>query len=109
MTLNRVNNFQFPNTVCGVVYQSEWYTNWKGNKVPIRNRCQFSWFCDGKPDQPTDSETWVKSLAIAEQVLDDYYPDVTENSLWYHADYVKPNWSNYLNKTVQIETHIFYK
>ena len=109
VTLNRVKDFQFPNTVCGVIYQAEWTTNWKGEKVPTRNRCQFSWFCDGKPDQPTDSETWVKSINVAEQVLDKYYPDVTENSLWYHADYIKPNWSNYLNKTVQIEAHIFYK
>ena len=109
VTLNRVKDFQFPNTVCEVVYQSEWTTNWKGEEVPTRNRCQFSWFCDGKPDQPTDSETWVKSIAIAELVLDKYYPDLTENSLWYHADYIKPNWSNYLNKTVQIEAHIFYK
>ena len=109
VTLNRVKNFQFPNTICSVVYQAQWKLNWKGKKVPRRNRCQFSWFCDGKPDKPTDSETWMESTKVAEQVLNNKFPDITEKSLWYHADYVKPNWSNYLNKTVQIEDHIFYK
>ena len=109
VTLNRVKNFQFPNTICGVVYQAQWKLNWKGKKVPRRNRCQFSWFCDGKPDKPTDSETWMESTKVAEQVLNNKFPDITEKSLWYHADYVQPNWSNYLNKTVQIEDHIFYK
>ena len=109
VTLNRVKNFQFPNTICSVVYQAQWKLNWKGKKVPRRNRCQFSWFCDGKPDKPTDSETWMESTKIAEQVLNNKFPDITEKSLWYHADYVQPNWSNYLNKTVQIEDHIFYK
>tara|TARA_R100001143_G_scaffold3431_1_gene6421 strand:+ start:235 stop:726 length:492 start_codon:yes stop_codon:yes gene_type:complete len=109
VTLNRVKNFQFPNTICSVVYQAQWKLNWKGKKVPRRNRCQFSWFCDGKPDKPTDSETWMESTKVAEQVLNNKFPDITEKSLWYHADYVQPNWSNYLNKTVQIEDHIFYK
>ena len=109
VTLNRVKNFQFPNTICSVVYQAQWKLYWKGKKVPRRNRCQFSWFCDGKPDKPTDSETWMESTKVAEQVLNNKFPDITEKSLWYHADYVQPNWSNYLNKTVQIEDHIFYK
>ena len=51
----------------------------------------------------------MESTKVAEQVLNNKFPDITEKSLWYHADYVQPNWSNYLNKTVQIEDHIFYK
>ena len=57
VTLNRVNDVQFPNTICAVVYQTKWKINWKGNKVHVLNKCQFSWFCDGKPDKPTDSKT----------------------------------------------------
>ena len=109
VTLNRVNDVQFPNTICAVVYQTKWKINWKGNKVPVLNKCQFSWFCDGKPDKPTDSKTWMESLAVAERTRMNIYPDITENSLWYHADYVRPFWSKYLKQTVRIENHLFYK
>ena len=33
VTLNRVKNFQFPNTICSVVYQAQWKLNWKGKKL----------------------------------------------------------------------------
>ena len=109
VTLNRSMSSQFPDTICDVIYQGEYYTNYKGKEVPIIGQCQFSWFCDGKSDTATDSYTWLQSLAIAEDLLD-YTPiDITEGALWYHADYVNPNWSNYLQRIVTIENHIFYK
>ena len=69
VVLNRVEDAQFPNSVCEVVYQAEWEENWKGNMLPVKNRCQFSWFCDGLSDHPADSTTWMESLHIADQVL----------------------------------------
>ena len=44
VVMNRVADEQFPNSVCEVVYQAEWTENWKGNMLPVKNRCQFSWF-----------------------------------------------------------------
>ena len=41
VVLNRVEDGQFPNAVCDVVYQAKWGKNWKGNDYPIRNKCQF--------------------------------------------------------------------
>lgn len=109
VTLNRTMSGQFPNTICDVVYQAEYYKNYRGVDVPLRNQCQFSWFCDGKADNPTDSYTWLQSLGVAEEILDYSLIDITEGALWYHADYVNPNWSNYLQRIVTIENHIFYK
>ena len=40
VTLNRVASRNYPNTVCGVVKQSN------------KNGCAFSWYCDGKSDKP---------------------------------------------------------
>ena len=87
-----------------------------GNEVPIIGRCQFSWFCDGKSDTPTDSYTWVQSMEVAREILEInnfqsrmILIDITEGALWYHADYVKPDWSNYLQRIITIENHIFYK
>ncbi len=50
VTMNRVTSPKFPNTICDVVYQAQTKENWKGNTVPKRNKCQFSWYCDGKSD-----------------------------------------------------------
>ena len=41
VVLNRVRNPAYPNSICGVVYQND---NW-------RNRCQFSFACDGIKDR----------------------------------------------------------
>ena len=109
VVLNRVEDGQFPNTVCGVIYQAKWGKNWKGNDYPIRNKCQFSWFCDGKSDEPTDSVTWMESIKLAGWILDGSYPDITEGALWYHTTTVDPYWNDYLTSTVIINDHIFYK
>lgn len=109
VVLNRVDDLQFPNTICDVVYQAKWGTNWKGNEYPIRNKCQFSWFCDGKSDEPTDSITWMESIRVADSVLWDQRIDLTEGALWYHNDQVDPYWNDYLTQTIIINNHIFYK
>ena len=43
VTLNRVHDEQFPNSICEVVYQG---LHWPSGH-PKRDRCQFSWYCDG--------------------------------------------------------------
>ena len=109
VVMNRVEDLQFPNSPCDVIYQAKTRINWKGNEVPIRNQCQFSWYCDGLSDEPADSATWIKSLYIADLVLTGAYKDITEGSLWYHADYIYPYWADELEYVTQIEDHIFYK
>lgn len=109
VAVNRSKDAQFPSTICDVVYQAKLRENWKGNMVPIRNKCQFSWYCDGKSDEPTDSTTWMESLHIADLVISGKMPDITSGSLWYHADFVSPYWAPYLTEVVTIDNHIFYK
>ena len=108
VTLNRVEDNQFPNSICGVVYQAKLGTNWRGEIYPLRHKCQFSWFCDGKSDRPTDSRTWIEAIRLAGIVIDVYYPDITEGALWYHSDAVSPYWSEQLNRPVTIDNHLFY-
>ena len=110
VTLNRVNDLQFPNTICEVVYQSAAYKkSWTGEIIPKRGMCQFSWYCDGKSDEPKDSVTWIESIRIADLALQSSNFDVTEGALWYHADYIHPYWADHLEYVVTIENHIFYK
>ncbi|MDZ5698884.1 cell wall hydrolase [Chelativorans sp. M5D2P16] len=98
--LNRVRNPAYPNSVCGVVYQNE---KW-------RNRCQFSFACDGIRDR-------VKSPAhyrMAEEVG----MAVTAGKIWleevgssthYHATYVNPRWASTMERTKRIGRHVFYR
>jgi len=109
VVINRVKSDLFPNSICEVIYQAKMKENWLGNMVPIRNQCQFSWFCDGKSDDPVDSVTWLNSIRVADMVLSGEYQDITEGSLWYHADFVKPYWANQLQLVTTIDNHLFYK
>ena len=109
VVFNRMEHSSYPDDVCGVVYKAEWKENWKGNMMPVRNRCQFSWFCDGKSDEPLDTDTFFESYLIAQDVIYGKYPDITEGATHYHSIWVEPYWAETLNETVQITDHIFYK
>ncbi len=94
VVMNRVQSPDFPNTVCGVVYEaqlSKWYKEKMDKEVPLKHKCQFSWYCDGKADIITDVQSYKIALAVAHQVLSKYtMHDVTDGALFYHAYYFKP-------------------
>ena len=99
VTLNRVESMLFPSKICEVVEQ-----------IKAPQRCQFSWFCDGKSDEPFDKVEWSNSIEAALLVYPGHLPDVTEGALWYHADYIiKPRWAKHYKETVRINEHIFYR
>ena len=108
VVMNRVADSRYPNTVCEVVKQGPKY---KGSDVPVRHKCQFSWFCDGKSDEPKlDSKEWFKAKDYARIVLSGRIAlDVTEGATHYHATYVRPSWANTKTRTTRIESHIFYR
>jgi spore germination cell wall hydrolase CwlJ-like protein len=102
VVLNRLKNPAYPNTICGVVYQNK-------NK---RNRCQFSFACDGITDRISDKRSWATSQALARRVLNDdrtlYMADIGA-ATHYHATYVKPRWARSMKRMDKIGRHIFYK
>ena len=106
VTMNRVNSKQYPNTVCKVVYQGRHYKS----GLPVKDRCQFSWYCDGKLDVPHIGAMWRESSEIAVYVLaTPDLIDITDGATHYHADYISsPKWADPRRKTVEIDTHIFY-
>ena len=108
VVMNRVADSRYPNTVCEVVKQGPKY---KGSDVPVRHKCQFSWFCDGKSDEPRrDSKEWRMAQEYARIVLSGRIVlDVTEGATHYHATYVRPAWAKTKTRTTRIESHIFYR
>ena len=109
VTLNRVTDDRYPDTICGVVWQG----NYNNPKLVRRNSCQFSWTCDGKPDVIRDKKAWSKAMEVAEvgiKMYNDGY-DITEGSTHYHATYVLPKWHRDRNmeRIGKVDQHIFYR
>jgi spore germination cell wall hydrolase CwlJ-like protein len=98
--LNRVKDPNYPKTICGVVYQGS----------QRRNSCQFSFACDGLPDDVKSPQSWARSKRIAQKAISGEMKMGTamNQATNYHADYVKPKWSKSMRKLVKIGTHIFY-
>ena len=114
VTENRVEDDRYPDTYCEVVEQGPVRESWKQNGVyyPVKHRCQFSWYCDGKSDKipPVDYEVYDVALAIAFKIYyGPYFDDFTQGATHYHADYVFPEWANSKTKTIKIANHIFYR
>ena len=104
VTLNRVEHTNFPDTVCGVVKQTKYYPS---GRIDLHS-CQFSWYCDGKSDEPTEN-CWEEILTLASVMLGWESSDVTDGALWYHSKKVNPTWADHYVKTISIDNHIFYK
>ena len=100
VTLNRVKARQFPSRICDVVRQG-------GEQR--RYRCQFSWWCDGKKDQPVTVPAWRRAKILARLVYAGVVTDPTGGALWYHADYVQPARAAKKQWAIKIGRHLFYR
>jgi spore germination cell wall hydrolase CwlJ-like protein len=93
-TLNRVVDPDFPDTICGVVWQDQ----------------QYSWTHDGRSDTPKDAAAWALADAIAGSVLAAYgvERDPTGGAQYFHATHADPYWNDGFERVVQIDNHVFY-
>jgi len=101
---NRIEDPRYPDNACDGVKQGYY---WNGN--PIRNMCQFSFYCDGMSDEPRNLTAFQYAYDIADATLDGYQHGLIEGSTHYHADYVFPTWAAHHTKIVKIDSHIFYR
>ena len=102
--INRAMSKRFPSTMCGVIYQ---------NADQGRNRCQFSFACDGQPDMTSERKAWLKANTIAAAAYSEFQhgqrPGVVPGSaLFYHTRSVSPDWSSTYQRVAQIGAHVFY-
>ena len=103
--LTRKESSTFPNTICKVVHQGKY---WKGN--PIKDKCHFSYWCDGRPERFTDIAGLIKSINVAEMSLKGIQVRQTVGSTHYHASYITPRWASnpHFKSLGQLGNHIFY-
>ncbi len=92
VVINRVESSLFPDTICGVVKHAQTRINWKGNEVPIRHSCQFSWYCDGLSDEPLEEDSWEDAQVLADMMMRGGFRGISEGATHYHATYVSPEW-----------------
>ena len=98
--LNRVKDPEYPKTICGVVYQGS----------GRRNSCQFSFACDGLPDDVRSASSWSNAKRIAKKAIaGDAQVAAIGTATNYHADYVKPKWAKSMKRLVKIGRHVFYE
>ncbi len=100
VTLNRVDHPKFPKDVCSVIFQK--------NVVMEKVVCQFSWYCMKDNTKKPNDEAYKDSYLVAKKVLlEGFRLDGLSEAMFYHADYINPNWP--YEKITQIGRHIFYK
>jgi len=92
VTLNRVAHSEWPSTICEVVYEPK----------------QFSWTHLLKDHSATEARAWKKAQIIARDVMIGNVEDPTYGAVFYHANYVNPNWAEYVDLTKVIGNHLFY-
>jgi spore germination cell wall hydrolase CwlJ-like protein len=98
VVMNRLRHKGFPKTICGVVKQGH-----------EQGTCQFSWWCDGQPDNAEKPEPYTLAKEIARKALNRQLHDRTAGALYYHHQGVSPSWSKQYIRTVEVGGQIFYK
>ncbi|WP_259546650.1 cell wall hydrolase [[Roseibacterium] beibuensis] len=97
--LNRVDSPNYPNTICDVVHQG----------TGRRFACQFTYTCDGQPEDMTERTAWHRAGHIARIMMDGAPRDLTGGATHYHADWVSPNWARVYPRTAEYGIHLFYR
>ena len=112
VTFNRMLDTRYPGSVCDVVYDAVTYKGKDGKEYPKRNKCQFSWYCDGLPDEPRKGTGWDKSKLVASNYLrHGEFRGISEGATHYHATYVEPRWitDKGMHLIGRIGEHLFYR
>lgn len=98
VVMNRLGHAGFPDTVCAVVKQGSETKN-----------CQFSWWCDGRPDTAQEETQYAIAKEIARKALNKQLPDRTGGAMYFHDRTVKPDWAKEYIKTAETGMFQFYK
>lgn len=91
--LNRVDNPDYPRSVCSVVEQG----------------CQFSFTCDGHSDVMKDWASADRAGRIARVMLDGAPRGLTQGATHFHTVNVRPGWARKFPRTASIGAHLFYR
>ena len=92
--MNRAASGKYPPSWCATVKQPWQFSFVRGGQFPAVDH---------------QSASWRKAQAITRLAVANVVASLSNDVLWYHADYVAPSWGRRLNKVSKIGTHIFYR
>lgn len=101
--LNRTRSERFPQSICKVVYQRYQFSF--THQIPMNKQYV-------KPKTELEKQTFrqVEFSSFISILTDRLGIDFTDNSKYYHATKIKPNWNyNKLERTEAVGNHVFYK
>ncbi len=97
--LNRVDSRSYPNSVCAVINQGT------GRKYA----CQFTYTCDGKPENINEPRAWDRIGKVAKLMLAGANRPLTGGATHYHTKAVNPSWARVFPRTATVGFHHFYR
>lgn len=98
VVLNRLGHEGFPGTICEVVKQGA-----------EKKSCQFSWWCDGRPDDVQEEDRYALAKEIARKALNQQLKDRTHGAMYFHDRSVSPDWAKSYIRTAETGKFLFYK
>lgn len=96
--MNRLGDPEFPSSLCGVVQQGS-----------ESGHCQFSWWCDGRPDEADEPKQYAVAREMARRALNGTLPDITQGAQFFHHRSIGPGWMSTLVRTTQTHEFSFYR
>jgi len=97
--LNRVQSNNYPDTLCNVINQGT------GRKY----QCQFTYTCDGIPENIAEPRAWERVGKVARLLVDGAPRALTGGATHYHTKAVNPSWAQRYPRTATIDSHHFYR
>ena len=133
VTINRVKDGRFANTICGVVNQRTVFVRhreiaktemvqkgWFGRPETVVKKelvvqsvpvCQFSWACAFVRIPKVTDERWEDAKRIAHSLINEEYPQWEakyENAMYFHAAGIRPIWASAKPRLGRVGGHVFY-
>jgi spore germination cell wall hydrolase CwlJ-like protein len=133
VTINRVKDGRFGNSICGVVNQRTVYVRQQTLKrtemvatgffgrpeAVVKNEvvmqqvpvCQFSWVCAFMRKPGSQDDRWTESQRVAREILNEGYTDYRMkfgDALYFHAAGIRPTWAPRKRFVARVGGHMFY-
>lgn len=99
VVINRARHPAFPKSICGTVFQGSERTT----------GCQFTFTCDGALARRYSAAAWTRAQANADAMLSGTTYAPVGLATHYHTDWVRPYWSDTLEKIAIVDTHLFFR
>ena len=121
VVMNRVDR-TMDATVCDVITEGPIRESWRTRQddtlseeervyFPVRHRCQFSWYCDGRSDAVRNLTGWEDAVIAAYLVYNGYGEDRVDGALYYYAHerIPMPKWASSMTVTAVLKGHTYLK